>query len=155
MREKFMREAIAISRKKMKENCGGPFGCVIVKDGKIIARGWNKVTSTNDPTAHGEVTAIRAACKKLKSFQLDGCEVYTSAYPCPMCLGAIFWARPEKVFYANTARDSAKIDFDDEFIYGQIKLPPEKRAIPFTQILREEAIEVFREWEKKGDKIKY
>ncbi len=150
-----MREAIRLSRKKMQENCGGPFGCVIVQNGKIIARGWNRVTSTNDPTAHAEVTAIRAACKKLKSFQLDGCDVYTSSYPCPMCLGAVFWARPRRVFYANTARDAAKIDFDDAFIAEQMQLAPEKRKIPFVQILRDEALEVFHEWEKKTDKVQY
>jgi len=151
----FMQKAIDLSRQKMQENCGGPFGCVIVKNGEIIAEGWNQVTSTNDPTAHAEITAIREACKKLNSFQLDGCDVYTSCYPCPMCLGAIFWARPRAVFYANTAEDAGKIDFDDAFIYEQIKLAPEKREIPFVQILRDEAIQVFGEWKEKTDKIQY
>lgn len=150
-----MQEAIDLSRQKMKENCGGPFGCVVVRDGEIIGRGWNQVTSTNDPTAHAEITAIREACRKLNSFQLNNCEIYTSCYPCPMCAGAIFWARPRAVFYANTAQDAAEIDFDDRFIAEQMQLPPEKCNIPFQQILREEAMKVFEEWEKKPDKIKY
>ncbi|HNL82672.1 MAG TPA: nucleoside deaminase, partial [Chitinophagaceae bacterium] len=116
-RLEFMKEAIKLSENGMKNNDGGPFGCVIVKDGKIIGRGWNKVTGTNDPTAHAEVTAIRDACKNLGTFQLDGCEIYTSCEPCPMCMGAIYWARPSKVFYANTRQDAANIGFDDSMIY--------------------------------------
>src|SRR5665213_1222477 len=118
----FMREAIRLSIDSMRAGNGGPFGVVIVKDGKIIARGFNKVTSTNDPTAHAEVVAIREACKVLNSFQLAGCEIYTSCEPCPMCLGAIYWARPDKMYFANTKSDAAAIGFDDQFIYEEIEL---------------------------------
>ncbi len=150
-----MQEAINLSRKTLTENCGGPFGCVIVKDGEIISRGWNQVTSKNDPTAHAEVLAIREACQKLNSFQLEGCEIYTSCYPCPMCLGAIYWARPSKVYYANTAQDAARINFDDDFIYEQILKHPEERTIPFIQIESYEAKQIFAEWFKKKNKVRY
>jgi len=150
-----MREAIRLSRDKMRCGAGGPFGAVIVRNGKIIARGWNRVTSANDPTAHAEVTAIRAACRKLKTFQLDGCELYTSCEPCPMCLSAIYWARLEKVFYANTRRDAARIQFDDNFIYGEVSRPVSRRKIPMNQMLRPEALKVFAEWKIKADKIAY
>jgi len=151
----FMREAIKLSIDNMRAGNGGPFGAVIVKDGKIIARGFNKVTSTNDPTAHAEVVAIREACKALGSFQLDGCEIYTSCEPCPMCLGAIYWARPDKMYYANTKVDAANIGFDDQFIYEEIELDLNKRKLPTEQLLQEEAIEAFKEWHSKTDKIEY
>jgi guanine deaminase len=155
MKEKFMREAIRLSLSKMQSNCGGPFGAVVVRNGKIVGRGWNQVTSSNDPTAHAEVTAIRAACKKLKTFQLDDCELYTSCEPCPMCLSAIYWARFKKVYYANTRKDAAKIDFDDDLIYREVPKPISKRLIPMKQLLRGEALEVFAEWKNKTDKIRY
>ena len=150
-----MRAAIELSRAKMRANCGGPFGAVVVRDGKIIARGWNRVTSVNDPTAHAEVTAIRAACKKLKTFQLDDCELYTSCEPCPMCLAAIYWARFKKVFYANTRQDAAQIQFDDEWLYREVAKPVSRRKIPMRQLLRAEALPVFAEWQAKSDKIRY
>lgn len=153
--EKFMNEAIRLSLETMRSGKGGPFGCVIVKDGKIIAEGFNQVTSNNDPTAHAEVVAIREACKKLNTFQLTGCEIYTSCEPCPMCLGAIYWARPDKLFYANTKSDAAKIGFDDDFIYQEINLPLDKRKIPTEQIGRIAALKAFEEWENKKDKIEY
>jgi len=155
MNDKFMREAIRLSREKMQDGAGGPFGAVVVRDGKIIARGWNRVTSTNDPTAHAEVTAIRAACRKLKTFQLDDCELYTSCEPCPMCLSAIYWARFQKVYYANSRRDAARIAFDDEFLYREVARPVSKRKIPMLQLLRPEALKVFAEWQAKPDKIQY
>jgi guanine deaminase len=155
MKEKFMRAAIWLSLVKMKANCGGPFGAVVVRQGKIAGRGWNQVTSTNDPTAHAEVTAIRDACRKLKTFQLDNCELYTSCEPCPMCLAAIYWARFQKVYYANTRKDAAKIDFDDDLIHREISLPIKRRKIPMQQLLRSEALEVFAEWKAKPDKIAY
>lgn len=153
--EKFMREAIKIAFEGMEANEGGPFGCVVVKNGKIIGRGNNKVTSTNDPTAHAEVIAIRNACEKLNSFQLDDCIIYTSCEPCPMCLGAIYWARPERVYYGCSKKDAANIGFDDSFIYKEIPLPNEKRSIPFEQCARTIALEAFEKWEEKEDKIEY
>ncbi len=155
MKNKHMREAIRISVAKMRAGCGGPFGAVVVRKGKIVGRGWNQVTSTNDPTAHAEVTAIRDACKKLKTFQLDDCELYTSCEPCPMCLSAIYWARFKKVFYGNTRKDAARIEFDDDFLYREVALPISKRKIPMKQLLRGEALEAFREWKNKPDKIRY
>ena len=154
-KKEFMREAIRLSFETMRSNTGGPFGCVIVKDGKIIARGSNRVVSTNDPTAHAEVVAIREACKTLKGFQLTGCELYTSCEPCPMCLSAIYWARPDKVYFGNTKDDAAKINFDDAFIYKEIQTDLSQRKIPIEQLLHDEAIEAFNEWQKKGDKILY
>ncbi|WOD44429.1 nucleoside deaminase [Hwangdonia lutea] len=154
-KEKFMLEAVNAALKGMQNNEGGPFGCVIVKDGEIVGRGNNKVTSTNDPTAHAEVTAIRDACKNLGSFQLEGCEIYTSCEPCPMCLGAIYWARPEKVYFGSSQIDAANIGFDDEFIYKEIPLPYEKRSIPFEQLAREKALEAFKKWIEKEDKTAY
>ena len=150
-----MRAAIRLSLTKMKANCGGPFGAVVVRQGKIVGRGWNQVTAMNDPTAHAEVTAIRAACQKLKTFQLDDCELYTSCEPCPMCLAAIYWARCQKVYYANTRRDAAKIDFDDDLIYREVARPISRRIIPMKQLLRPEALEVFKAWQSKLDKIRY
>ncbi len=153
--EEFMNEAVKAALKGMQNNEGGPFGCIVVKDGEVIGRGNNKVTSTNDPTAHAEVTAIRDACKNVGSFQLDGCIIYTSCEPCPMCLGAIYWARPDKVFYGSNQIDAANIGFDDAFIYKEIPLPYEKRSIPFEQVGREIALEPFRKWSEKQDKVEY
>lgn len=150
-----MREAIRESREGMQENDGGPFGAIVVKDGKIVGRGHNRVLATNDPTAHAEVVAIRDACKNLGTFQLDDCEVYTSCEPCPMCLGAIYWARPKRVFFGCTRTDAADIEFDDDFIYAEITVPLEQRKIPMIPLLREEALEVFRAWQTKGDKTLY
>ncbi len=155
MNEKFMREAIRISIQKMRTDHGGPFGAVVVRRGKIVGRGWNQVTSTNDPTAHAEVTAIRDACKRLKTFQLDDCALYTSCEPCPMCLSAIYWARLKKVFYGNTRKDAAKIDFDDELIYREVARPVSRRKIPMKRLLRTEALAAFKEWERKPDKVLY
>jgi guanine deaminase len=155
MREEFMWAAIRLSLQKMRENRGGPFGAVIVRKGKVVSRGWNQVTSLNDPTAHAEIVAIRRACKKLKTFQLDDCELYTSCEPCPMCLGAIYWSRLSKVYYANTRKDAAAIQFDDAFLYREITRPLSRRKIPMTQLLRKEALKAFAEWRKKTDKIAY
>ncbi len=151
----FMKEAIKQSIAGMKNNEGGPFGAIVVKNGQIIGRGNNKVTSTNDPTAHAEVVAIRDACKTLNSFQLDGCIIYTSCEPCPMCLGAIYWARPQKVFYGNSKVDAANIGFDDDFIYKELELPLKDRQIPFEQIGRHEALSAFEFWDAKQDKTDY
>lgn len=153
--EKFMLEAIELSHKGIVNNEGGPFGCVIVKDDKIVGRGNNKVTSSNDPTAHAEVTAIRDACKNLGTFQLDGCEVYTSCEPCPMCLGAIYWARPKAVYFANNRQDAADIGFDDSMIYDEMSAQLEDRKIPIIPLGREAALKVFEEWRDKGDKTLY
>ncbi len=153
--EFFMRRAIALAEEGMNSNQGGPFGAVVVKDDKIIAEGKNAVTTTNDPTAHAEVVAIRNACKKLNSFQLEDCIIYTSCEPCPMCLGAIYWARPKKVFYACDKNDAAEIDFDDQFIYTEIDQPIGDRSIPFVRLLKEEGKLVFNKWAEKGDKTEY
>jgi guanine deaminase len=150
-----MREAIRISLAKMRGNHGGPFGAVVVRCGKIVGRGWNQVTSANDPTAHAEVTAIRDACRRLKTFQLEDCELYTSCEPCPMCLAAIYWARIGKVYYGNTRQDAAKIEFDDELIYREVATPIANRKIPMKQLLRSEALKAFGEWKRKADKIRY
>lgn len=147
--------AVDLSREKMNQNAGGPFGCVIVKGGQVIAQGWNAVTSENDPTCHAEMMAIRKACKNLKTFDLSGCEVYTSCYPCPMCLGALYWARVDQVFYANSAQEASDIGFDDAFIYEQMLLPEKERSIPFTPISDPQAREVFKEWAEKEDKQTY
>lgn len=151
----FMAEAIRLSIENVTSGKGGPFGAVIVKDGKIIARGANEVTSSADPTAHAEVVAIRNACKALGTFQLDGCDIYTSCEPCPMCLGAIYWARPERMFFANTKKDAADIEFDDQFIYEEIALPYQERKLPTTQMMHEEALEAFRVWKTSINKIEY
>src|SRR5450432_447216 len=150
MKEKFMREAIRLSLSKMRGNHGGPFGAVVVRQGKIVGRGWNSVTSTNDPTAHAEISAIRAACEKSRTFRLDDCELYVSCEPCPMCLAAIYWARLTKIYYANTRKDAAKIRFDDDLIYREIARPITRRKIPMKQLLRDEAIKVFGEWKDKA-----
>ena len=153
--KKFMREAIKLAEAGMRGRRGGPFGCVVVRKGEVIGRGHNRVTSTNDPTAHAEVVAIRDACANLETFQLEDCELYTSCEPCPMCLAAIYWARIPKVFYGNTRADAAAIGFDDDFIYQQVPLPPEKRAIAMKPLLRDETMAAFREWTAKTDKVRY
>lgn len=155
MHLRFMREAITLAEKNLKSLEGGPFGAVVVKDGKIVGRGSNKVTSNNDPTAHAEVVAIREACKNLGTFQLDGCTIYSSCEPCPMCLGAIYWARPEKLYFAAGREDAAKAGFDDSYIYQQIPLQPEKRDMPTGQLLADEAVAVFDAWVALDQKIPY
>jgi tRNA(Arg) A34 adenosine deaminase TadA len=152
---KYMKEAIRLSDIHMKKGHGGPFGAVIVLHGKIVGRGWNQVTSTNDPTAHAEVSAIREACKKLKTFDLSEAEIYTSCEPCPMCLAAIYWSRINKVYYANTRIDAAKILFDDDFLYKEISKPISKRKLKMKQIMRSEAQKVFKGWMVKADKVPY
>jgi guanine deaminase len=153
--EYFMSQAISLAQNGMDANAGGPFGAVVVCGGEIIGKGWNQVTSTNDPTAHAEVTAIREACQRLGSFQLDGCTLYTSCEPCPMCLGAIYWARPAKVVFACTREDAAEIGFDDHFIYDEIEKPIEERQMEIVNFMRDEALEVFKNWENKSDKTEY
>ena len=153
--EKFMMEAIALSGNGLRNNEGGPFGCVVVKDDQIVGRGNNRVTSANDPTAHAEIVAIRDACQNLNSFQLLDCEIYTSCEPCPMCLGAIYWARPKAVYFANNRVDAAAIGFDDSMIYDEMMLELDKRKIPIRSIGREHALKIFREWEEKEDKTEY
>lgn len=152
---KFMKKAIRLSIANVEKANGGPFGAIVVKDGKVIARGVNKVTSTNDPTAHAEVVAIRKACKVLKTYQLTGCEIYTSCEPCPMCLAAIYWARPAKIFFAGSKEDAAAIDFDDKLIYEEIAKPIAERKIFTQQLLRDEALEAFRKWNESPNKIEY
>ncbi len=152
---KFMKEVIELSRENIREGTGGPFAALVVRNGIIASRGTNRVTSSNDPTAHAEIVAIREAARALGTFQLKGATLYTSCEPCPMCLGAIYWARLEAVFYANTRHDAASIGFDDEFLYGELAMPMEKRAIPVTQLMRDEALEVFHEWERMENKIRY
>lgn len=151
----FMRRAIELSRQEMRAGAGGPFAAVIVLDGEIVGEGWNTVTSTNDPTAHAEVSAIRDACERLGTFSLEGAVMYASCEPCPMCLAAIFWARISKLYFANSTDDAARIGFDDRAIYHQVTLDNYERDIPTEQILQAEAIEVFREWEEKPDKVPY
>jgi tRNA(Arg) A34 adenosine deaminase TadA len=155
MKLEFMREAIRLSREKLRGGGGGPFGAIIVRDGAIIARGWNRVTAMNDPTAHAEVTAIRAACRRLKTFRLDDCELYASCEPCPMCLAAIYWAHLEKIYFAGTRLDAARIGFDDNLIYREISRPVARRKIPMRQLLRPETLAVFAEWKNKADKVSY
>ena len=154
MKNEFMKKAIELSIESV-NNGGGPFGCVIVKDAKIVSEGSNKVTSTNDPTAHGEIVAIRNACEKLNNFNLKGSEIYSTAEPCPMCLSAIYWARIDEIYYANTRDDARKIDFDDSLIYSELQKNIDKRKIIMTQIMRDEAIKAFELWDKKKDKVKY
>ncbi|MCC9135653.1 nucleoside deaminase [Pontibacter silvestris] len=154
-KEQFMREAIRLSIEKMQAGFGGPFGAIVVRNGEIVARGFNNVTSSNDPTAHAEVDAIRKACETLQKHQLDDCELYTSCEPCPMCLGAIYWTRFRKVYYGNTKQDAAAIGFDDQFIYEEIEKPLPKRSIPMEQMLPEEAIAAFQKWNSNPDKQEY
>ena len=154
MKNKFMLRAIVLSIESVNAG-GGPFGSVIVRDNKIISEGFNKVTSTNDPTAHGEIVAIREACKNLKVFNLSGCELYSTCEPCPMCLSSIYWAHIDKIYYANTRDDAQKIDFDDSLIYSELKKNIKKRKIPMVQMMRDEALKAFELWDKKTDKAKY
>jgi tRNA(Arg) A34 adenosine deaminase TadA len=151
----FMRRAIGLSEEALHSQRGGPFGAVIVKDKVILAEGSNGVTSTNDPTAHAEIVAIRQACAVLHSFRLPGCDIYTSCEPCPMCLGAIYWARLDHIYYANTRQDAARIGFDDAFLYEEIPLPIEQRMIPATRLLAPEASAVFAAWDRQAAKIRY
>src|SRR5215212_6024916 len=153
--QKFLERSIELSREGMQSGKGGPFGCVVVKDGKIVGEGCNQVATTNDPTAHAEVVAIRNACKTLSSFQLTDCDIYTSCEPCPMCLGAIYWARPARVIYANTKKDAAAINFDDQFIYDEIEKQDAERQILFIHHPHAKAIEVFDQWMKMAGKIEY
>jgi len=155
MNEKFMKMAIALSEQNVKKALGGPFGAVIVKDGKLIAKSANTVTTSNDPTAHAEVSAIRKACKKLNTFDLTGCVIYTSCEPCPMCLAAIYWARISSIYYANTKSDAADIGFDDQFIYEEIDRAMAERKLPVEQMMRDEAQQAFRQWTASGMKIEY
>lgn len=155
MHDEFMARAIALSIENVRSGRGGPFAALVVKDGRVIAEGANSVTSTNDPTAHAEVVAIREACRALGDFQLGGCDLYTTCEPCPMCLGAIYWARPARVFYGGTHADAARHGFDDSFIAQEQALPPDERKIPMTQLMREEALEAFAVWEKKPDRVGY
>ncbi len=154
MKNEFMKRAIELSLESV-NNGGGPFGCVIVKDEKIVSEGSNKVTSSKDPTAHGEIVAIREACKKINNFSLSGFELYSSCEPCPMCLSAIYWARIDKVYFANTRQDAQKIDFDDSLIYSEFQKNIDKRKIPMVQMMRSEALKAFELWDKKTDKVKY
>ncbi len=151
----FMRQAIQLSRGALRTNAGGPFGAVIVKNGDVIARGSNCVTSTNDPTAHAEIIAIRAACQALGTFHLEGCAIYASCEPCPMCLAAIYWARIEKIYYANTRRDASHIGFDDGVFYEELTKPLSRRRLSMEQVLRDEALLVFQEWQNKEDRVHY
>ena len=154
MSDQFMRRAIALALENIRAG-GGPFGCVVVKEGRIIAEGANRVTATNDPTAHAEVVAIREACRALKNFQLEGCDLYTTCEPCPMCIGAIYWARLSRVFYAGVAADAADAGFDDAFIYDELKKPHTARRIPMIQILRDESLQIFSAWKSQLDKTPY
>jgi tRNA(Arg) A34 adenosine deaminase TadA len=151
----FMRRAIELSRSHMEAGEGGPFGAVVVKDGQIVGEGWNRVTSTCDPTAHAEMVAIRRACDQLGTFTLKGCEIYTSCEPCPMCLSAIYWARLDRIWYGNTQADAAAIQFDDAWLYREVALPIPERSLAAVELLREEALAVFQAWESKLDKTRY
>lgn len=151
----FMQEAVMLSQKCMESGIGGPFGCVVVKNGEIIGRGSNCVVANNDPTAHAEITAIRAACKYLGTYQLHGCIIYTSTEPCPMCMGAIYWSRPDKVYYANTRQDAARCGFDDSLIYEQLALPLQERKIPMIAWDNKEAIKVFEKWMQYPEREEY
>jgi len=151
----FMRQAIALSLRMMRRGQGGPFGAIVVRDGRVVGRGWNQVTSANDPTAHAEMVAIRAACRRLKTFRLDDCDLYTSCEPCPMCLSAIYWARMRRVYYGNTRRDAQAIGFDDDWIYREVARPIPRRHLPMRPLLRREALAVFRAWSAKPDKVTY
>jgi len=151
----FMLEAIRLSKEGIESGTGGPFGAVVVKNGQVVGKGCNKVATTNDPTAHAEVVAIRDACQNLNTFQLNDCEIYCSCEPCPMCLSAIYWARIDKIYFANTKNDAANIGFDDAFIYEEIEKPFDKRSIPTETMMRNEAQQVFELWKDKEDKIAY
>ena len=154
-RREFLRHAVRLSAERMRDGAGGPFGAIIVKDDMVVAEGWNRVTSTNDPTAHAEVTAIRRACEALGTYSLKGCEIFTSCEPCPMCLAAIYWARLDRITFANSRADAAAIGFDDELIYGEVSKPIEDRIIPTIKLALPEAEAVFAEWRAKTDKTPY
>ncbi len=153
--KRFLERAIELSRQGMQKGNGGPFGCVIVKDGEIVGEGCNEVLVANDPTSHAEIVAIRKACKKLNNFQLTGCDVYTSYEPCPMCMGAIYWARPNRVIYANTKSDAAAVNFDDQFIYDEIEKLPQDRHIQFIHVPHEQALNVFLDWKNDEGRKEY
>lgn len=155
MQNPFMARAIELSVENVRSGNGGPFAAVVVQKGQIIAEGTNQVTSTNDPTSHAEIVAIRKACQVLNHFQLTGCEIYTTCEPCPMCMATIYWARPARVYFASTAEDAARFGFDDDFIGKELRLSWSQRKLPMTQIMRKEALAVFPLWEQKTDKIKY
>ncbi len=150
-----MLHAVRLSAERMREGAGGPFGAIVVKDGRIVAEGWNRVTSENDPTAHAEITAIRRACEALQNFSLRGCDIYASCEPCPMCLAAIYWARLDRITFANTREDAAAIGFDDALIYGEVSKPVADRIIPTLKLPLPEAQAVFAEWRAKPDKVEY
>lgn len=154
-KNKHMAHALRLARENLDGRNGGPFGCVIVKDGKVIATGYNEVIANNDPTCHAEIVAIRRACKELGSYQLTGCEIYSSCEPCPMCMGAIFWARPEKLYYSGTRRDAAEAGFDDDHIYRELELAPDKRSIPGEMLMNEDGRSIFQRWKELDLKIKY
>jgi guanine deaminase len=155
MSAEFMRQAIALALENVRSGKGGPFASVVVKEQRIIAQGTNRVTATNDPTAHAEIVAIREACRLLGDFQLSGCDLYTTCEPCPMCLGAIYWARPSGIFYAATAADAAAAGFDDDFIYHELKLPPSARRIPMARLLRDDSLAIFSAWQQQENKKPY
>ena len=155
MSEEFMRRAIALGIENIRTGQGGPFGALVAKDGRVVAEGANRVTTTNDPTAHAEIVAIRAACRALGDFQLSGCDLYTTCEPCPMCLGAIYWARPARVFYACVASDAAAAGFDDAFIYEELRRSLGARGLPMEQLLREESLSVFSLWNLQENKTSY
>ncbi len=155
MQNSFMAKAIELSLENVRSGKGGPFAAVIVKEGKVIAQGTNRVASSNDPTAHAEIVAIREACRVLGHFQLTGCEIYATCEPCPMCMAAIYWVRPAKVYFASTSEDAARYGFDDAYIREQLQLPPAQKKIPMAQIMRDQALKVLPLWEQKTDKIEY
>lgn len=155
MEERFMRMAIEMAVDNARTGRGGPFGAVVVRDGQVLAKASNCVTPTNDPTAHAEVVAIREACRAIGNFQLLGCDLYTSCEPCPMCMGAIYWARPNNVYYACTATDAAAVGFDDSFIYDELRIAPPARRIPMNQVLREESLVAFRTWDQNSNRVRY
>src|SRR5882757_5546945 len=155
MSAEFMRRAIAMAQENVRSGRGGPFAALITKDARVVAAGTNIVTATNDPTAHAEIVAIREACRVLRNFQLAGCDLYTTCEPCPMCLGAIYWARPARVYYASVAADAAEAGFDDAFIYDELRRPPESRRIPMTQLMREESLAIFAAWKRQPNKTQY
>jgi guanine deaminase len=155
MAEELMRRAIVLALENIRNAQGGPFGALVVKDGRVLAEGVNRVTATNDPTAHSEIVAIREACRALGNFQLTGCDLYTTCEPCPMCLGAIYWARPARVFYACVAADAAAAGFDDALIYEELARPFAERRLPMKQLLREEALEIFSQWNRQANKTAY
>lgn len=152
---RLMAQAIALSLRGMRKGRGGPFGALVARDGKVLGRGCNEVLAANDPTAHAEITAIRAACKALGSFQLRGCVLVTTCEPCPMCLGAAYWARVDRIVYGSGRRDAAAVGFDDKFIYDELDLPPARRSLPMVRVMRKEALAAFREWRDKADKTRY